>query len=138
MTTDLDKTACLIYNFITFKFNPILDNQVKNYIKITFLFCLFTSVIFGQAYFPAAYGEKWEERSPEEFNITRKKLDAAISFAIENEYKGAKDLRIAILKGFEREPYHQVLGPTKKRGGPTGLILKNGYVIVRWGNPKQL
>lgn len=138
MTTDLDKTACLIYNFITFKFNPILDNQVKNYIKITFLFCLFTSVIFGQAYFPAAYGEKWEERSPEEFNITRKKLDAAISFAIENEYKGAKDLRIAILKGFEREPYHQVLGPTKKRGGPTGLILKNGYVIARWGNPKRV
>ena len=52
---------------------------------------------------------------------------------IRDRYSGERDLRIAILKGFAREPYHQILGPTKKRGGPAGIILKNGYQIASWG-----
>jgi len=47
-------------------------------------------------------------------------------------------LRIAILKGFEKEPFHKILGPTKKRGGPAGMILKNGYVITSWGDTKRV
>ena len=29
-----------------------------------------------------------------------------VSFAKENEYSGGRDLRVAIVKGFAREPYH--------------------------------
>ena len=47
-------------------------------------------------------------------------------------------MRIAILKGFSREPYHQILGPTKKRGGPAGMILKDGYVVASWGETKRV
>ena len=61
-----------------------------------------------------------------------------LSFAEGNEYKGSRDLRIAILKGFEREPFHQILGPTKKRGGPAGIILKNGYMVAQWGDTKRV
>ena len=55
-----------------------------------------------------------------------------------NEYSGGRDLRVAILKGFAREPYHQILGPTKKRGGPAGMILKNGYQIASWGSVERV
>ena len=54
------------------------------------------------------------KKSLEYFKINIKKLNSAIDFAKENEYSGSKDLRIAIIKGFENEPYHKILGPTKK------------------------
>jgi CubicO group peptidase (beta-lactamase class C family) len=42
------------------------------------------------------------------------------------------------LKGFEKEPFHKILGPTKKRGGPAGMILKNGYIVAQWGDVKRV
>ena len=103
--------------------------QIKFSILL-FLFC--HSFSFSQSYFPSAR-EIWKTKSPKEFGIKTKTLNKAIDFALSNEYSGERDLRIAILKGFAREPYHQILGPTKKRGGPAGIILKNGYQIASWG-----
>ena len=88
-------------------------------------------------YFPPKASE-WETRKAVDFGLNQNKLDAAVSFAKENEYSGSKDLRIAILKGFAREPFHSLLGPTKKRGGPGGLILKNGYIIAEWGDTERV
>ncbi len=88
-------------------------------------------------YFPER-NEKWEEKAPKDFKIDAKDLQEAVAFAEKSEYAGARDLRIAILKGFEREPFHQILGPTKKRGGPAGMILKNGYIIAEWGDTKRV
>lgn len=67
-----------------------------------------------------------------------KALQEAVRFAENNEYSGSRDLRIAILKGFEREPYHQILGPTKKRGGPAGLILYKGHRVAEWGDVRRV
>lgn len=83
-------------------------------------------------YFPAK-GE-WQSKSPQELNLSPEMLQRAVEFAEANEYSGSQDLRIAILKGFKAEPYHDILGPTKKRGGPAGLVLKNGYIAAQWGN----
>lgn len=88
-------------------------------------------------YFPER-NATWQERSGSSFNLNEKKLGEAVNFAKNNEYKGSRDLRIAILKGFEREPFHQILGPTKKRGGPAGIILKNGYIVKKWGDIKRV
>ncbi len=87
-------------------------------------------------YFPE-YRAVWEEKEPKEFKIDETRLNEAVAFAEANEYSGSRDLRIAILKGFEREPFHKILGPTKKRGGPAGLILKNGYIIAKWGDTQR-
>ena len=87
-------------------------------------------------YFPER--GQWEARTPESTSISSAKLQEAIDFAEANEYSGSRDLRQAILKGFEREPFHKILGPTKKRGGPAGMILKNGYVIAQWGDTKRV
>ena len=88
-------------------------------------------------YFPNA-NAFWEQRAPKDFKIKDALLQDAIAFAEDNEYSGSRDLRIAIVKGFEREPFHKILGPTKKRGGPAGMILKNGYVVAQWGDTKRV
>lgn len=77
-------------------------------------------------------------RTPETFDINPKHLKDAVSFAEDNEYSGGRDLRVAIVKGFAREPCHQILGPSKKHDGPSGTILKNGYVIAQWGDTKRV
>lgn len=101
------------------------------------LFGMSTGIAQDNYYFPKKQVE-WEQRSPSEMNLNEIKLQEAIDFALENEYKGSRDLRIAILKGFEREPFHEILGPTKKRGGPAGMILKNGYIVKSWGDTKRV
>ncbi|MDT7828959.1 serine hydrolase [Pricia sp. S334] len=88
-------------------------------------------------YFPQRNAD-WEQRPPGDFKIDAEALENAVRFAETNEYSGSRDLRIAIVKGFEREPFHEILGPTKKRGGPAGIILKNGYVIAQWGDTKRV
>jgi CubicO group peptidase (beta-lactamase class C family) len=111
------------------------------YIKtLVFAILLFAvnPAIGQQTYYFPERNAKWQERPPSTYNFDEKKLNEAVDFAKSNEYSGSRDLRIAILKGFEREPFHQILGPTKKRGGPAGIILKNGYIVQKWGDIKRV
>lgn len=113
---------------------------MKNIYTLLFIYFLaFTGIVNAQQdyYFPER-NVLWQEKTPKEFNIDSKKLAEVIQFAESNEYSGSRDLRIAILKGFEREPFHDIFGPTKKRGGPAGIILKNGYIIAKWGDTKRV
>ena len=100
---------------------------------VTLLLMLSSVVVSQELYFPLR-GMDWAERNPESLGLNAALVDSAVQFALSNEYSGAKDLRLAILKGFEREPFHKILGPTKKRGGPAGLILKDGYIVAQWGD----
>ena len=111
---------------------------MKNLLVVIPLFFFINTHYAQKAYYFPKQNEVWKERSTLDFKIDIKSLDHAVAFAKSNEYSGSRDLRIAILKGFEKEPYHEILGPTKKRGGPAGMILKNGYVIARWGDTKRV
>ncbi|MEO0332719.1 MAG: serine hydrolase, partial [Bacteroidota bacterium] len=96
-------------------------------------FCLLTSSItFSWAqvkpYFPTV--QTWEIRSPQQVGLNAEQLQQAVDFAQTNEYEGDYDLEIAILKGFTREPYHEIKGPVKDRGKPAGVVLKNGYIVA--------
>lgn len=82
--------------------------------------------------------EAWEERTPNFYGIDKSQLDKAIAFAEANEYKGSRDLRVAILEGFQQEPYHKIMGPVKRRGGPAGMIIKKGYRIASWGDTRRV
>lgn len=107
--------------------------------KNIYILILFSSLLFfyeikaQEVYFPEA-GE-WQERSTSEFNLN---LSEAVEFAKANEYSESRDLRQAILKGFQQEPYHKLLGPTKRRGGPAGMVLKDGYIVAKWGDTKRV
>ena len=108
-------------------------NLIKLLLPIFFT-CLFLLNLPAQElYFPEK-GE-WEEKQASDYDLD---FSEVIKFASENEYSESKDLRQAILKGFEHEPYHEILGPTKRRGGPAGMILKDGYVIAQWGDTKRV
>ncbi|WP_299116225.1 serine hydrolase [uncultured Winogradskyella sp.] len=108
----------------------------KKGLLLVLLFC-FYCVSAQVEYFPKK-NEVWEEKAPADVDIDSEWLNDAVEFAKNNEYSGSRDLRIAILKGFAREPFHDILGPTKKRGGPAGLILKDGYVVAKWGDTKRV
>ena len=103
--------------------------------------CLFVyGLAFGQKntpYYPAK-GETWQKKSAKDAGMDENKLQQAVDFAIANEYSGSDDLRIATYEGFAREPYHEIAGPTKKRGGPAGMVIKNGYVVAQWGDIKRV
>ncbi len=104
--------------------------------KFLLLILFFVSNSFSQTTnFPS---EKWETKHPSEFGYNEKKINQAIDFVIKNQNPGNKDLRVEILKGFSSEPYHSILGPTKKRGETNGLIIKDGYIIASWGDTKRV
>lgn len=65
-------------------------------------------------------------------------LDSAVAFALRNESKTDDDLRIALMKAYAAEPNYRILGPTKDRGTPAGLIIKNGYIVAQWGDPNRV
>ena len=106
------------------------------------LYCLIgllsVNYIGAQEYYFPEKNEVWKQETAEKYAINKQKLNEAVEFAESNEYSGSRDLRIAILKGFEREPFHEILGPTKKREGPAGMILKNGYLVAFWGDTRRV
>ncbi len=107
---------------------------MKKYILSLLIPVVLVSGPLGYAqYFPPS-GRSWDGKTAQEAGLDQKAIDEAVQFAEENEYSGERDLRIAILKGFAREPFHEILGPTKKRGGPAGIILKDGFMIASWGD----
>jgi CubicO group peptidase (beta-lactamase class C family) len=110
---------------------------MKIFLKIVFVqLILCSSILAQEAYFPER-GE-WQEKKPSDLGVSSRNIDKIIKFAQENEYVGSTDLRIAIAEGFAQEPFHRIAGPTKKRGGPAGMIIKNGYVIGKWGDTQRV
>lgn len=102
-------------------------------LQLVLIACAFIAQpLCSQSYFPPR--GVWETRTPQSLGLNAEKLAEAVKYAKDNEYSGSRDLRVAIVEGFRREPFHQILGPTKKRGGPAGLILKNGYIVAQWGD----
>jgi len=110
---------------------------MRNCLTLLLLASTIITLAQDQYYFPER-NAMWKEKPAKDFKIDVKAINEAVAFASTNEYSGSRDLRVAILKGFEREPFHQILGPTKKRGGPAGMILKNGYIIAKWGDTKRV
>lgn len=86
-------------------------------------------------YFP---GKHWVHKEPHSLGFDSVKLKKAVQFALDNEWPGDKDLRIEILKAFAKEPFIKIIGPTKKRGGPAGVILRNGYITASWGDTERV
>ena len=103
---------------------------------LTFSFIVFFQLTYAQQlYFPDS---TWQTKKPSELKMNAALIDSAVSFAIRNETKTDYDLRIAILKAHANEPNYRIAGPTRERGKPAGIILKNGYIVAQWGNLKRV
>ena len=104
--------------------------------RLIFLLLLFSLNLFSQSlYFPKKI---WIEKTPNSQGLNNEKINEAIKFALDNENSVERDLRISIIKSFGREPNFEIKGPTKDRGAPNGLIIKNGYIIGKWGNTERV
>lgn len=107
--------------------------------SIRFLFLiLFLSLSFysrAQLYYPDTV---WLTKKPMELKLNAVLLDSAVQFAIRNESKVEKDLRIATLKAYAAEPGYKFFGPFKHRGKPAGVIIKNGYIVAQWGDVNRV
>lgn len=97
---------------------------------------LLSGAVVGQAvYYPDS---SWKSKTPAELGMNATVLDSAINFALVSENKVERDLRIANLKAYANEPDYKIVGPMKERGGPAGMVIRNGFIVAQWGDVNRV
>ena len=81
-------------------------------------------------YYPDA--DHWQNVDPAAAGFDPTRFAAALEFAASQEISASKDLTEMIPKG-ERHANDRQLGPLKDRSAAAGLVVKNGYLIGRFG-----
>ena len=87
-------------------------------------------------YFPAA-GE-WETMEPAQVGMDASLLEAAQQIHLDHQNMAPRDLALAHQRSFAREPFGEQVGPFKVRGEPTGVVIRNGYIVAEWGEPERV
>ena len=93
--------------------------------------------IAAEPYFPLR-GETWQQVDPGTVRMNASKVQAAVEYAQGNEFPAPRDLRVMNTERYQNEPNYRILGPVKNRPGPTGLIIRNGYIVASWGEPDRV
>ncbi len=108
---------------------------------------LFAGSAFAQDYVPPVGDEGWERRDPASLGFDETALEAAIAFAIDNETRHppeleaispARNLPVTVPLTWAFEPFSSPVGPLEARGEPSGVILRNGYIVAEWGEPARV
>ena len=84
------------------------------------------------SYFPRP-GDDWEHRSAVDVGMDSLLLVEAVSFAIENEPDTPRDLESWMRSRVGDDPYGELIGDLKPRGGPNGLVLRQRLHNRRMG-----
>ncbi len=106
------------------------------------LFIVITSPSYSQKKKPVSLAyyfpdKEWLHKKPEEVGMDAAGIKEAVEFAIAHETKSPRSMEENHYRTFGREPFGDAIGPMKDRGAPTGIIIKNGYVIAEWGEPMR-
>ncbi|HEU0012727.1 MAG TPA: serine hydrolase [Longimicrobium sp.] len=91
----------------------------------------------GAAYYPDR-GDAWERRAARQVGMDSARVAEAVAFAVASESRAPRDLELAHYQTFGREPFGEAVGPFAERGDPTGIILRNGYIVAEWGDPHRV
>ena len=88
---------------------------------------------------PAGYaprpGEPWVRRDPEELGMDPYLLGEAVEYALAHETTEIPEDPGAYLRErFQGLPDQEIVGPTVHRGGVSGIVLKDGYIVAEWGD----
>jgi CubicO group peptidase (beta-lactamase class C family) len=88
-------------------------------------------------YFPERFD--WQHKRPEEVGMDSAKLDEAVKLAIADESTASKDMKIYLATTFgAHEPFDTPIGRIKDRGPANGIIIRHGYIVAEWGDPKRV
>lgn len=87
---------------------------------------------------PYVPGATWEMRRPAQVGMDSAGVAQAVQFAKERESRAPRDLEEAHYQSFGREPFGNAVGPFKPRGDPSGVIVRNGYIVAAWGEPERV
>jgi CubicO group peptidase (beta-lactamase class C family) len=83
-------------------------------------------------------GAGWARRAPREVGMDSARLASAVAFAVQRESRAPRDLAVAHVQSFGREPFGEATGPFKARGAPTGVIVRHGWIVAEWGEPERV
>lgn len=87
-------------------------------------------------------GQAWETVDAVAAGFDPGRLAAALAFAETHETAWPYDLEKAGntpgMTQIETEPWNEILGPLKPRGGPNGLVLRGGRIAAKWGDPSRV
>lgn len=75
---------------------------------------------------------EWERRDAASLGVNQAKLDEAVQFAKDNEINWPVDPSQGSV-GMDAPEWAAKLGPYKDRGGPAGVVVKDGYIVADWG-----
>ncbi|MDP6667702.1 MAG: serine hydrolase [Dehalococcoidia bacterium] len=79
----------------------------------------------------------WERRDATALGMDQATLNAAVQFAIDNEISWPYDLSNASVVQ-DAPQWAAKLGPFKDRGGPAGVVVKDGYIAAEWGDVERV
>jgi CubicO group peptidase (beta-lactamase class C family) len=89
------------------------------------------------SYFPDRFD--WQHKKPEELGMDAGRLDDAVKHAISSENPATKELTLYLATTMgATEPFDTPIGPVKVRGAANGIILRHGYIVAEWGDPKRV
>jgi CubicO group peptidase (beta-lactamase class C family) len=89
-------------------------------------------------YFPSA-GGPWQRASPAELDLDTAALTSAVSFIERHPTPWDHDLHKVISSGlFEEGSWSEIIGPTRPRGEPNGLVLRHGMIAAHWGDTRRV
>jgi CubicO group peptidase (beta-lactamase class C family) len=83
----------------------------------------------------------WQDAEPQALGFDPGALAAAAAFAMEAETPWPRDLSSGLNAdpaSNEPAPWNEVLGPTRDRGAPNGLLIRHGQCVARWGDTTRV
>lgn len=81
----------------------------------------------------------WETIEPQVAGFDAGRLQAAVDYARSQAVTKPADLHEVITAHFgPREPGFRILGPTGTRAGDSGMILRHGRIVARWGDTRRV
>jgi len=80
----------------------------------------------------------WATRPPPAVRMDSIELAAAVAYALAHETPFLRDLHEQIRRNVANEPFPDVLGPIRDRGGPAGVVVRSGYIAAQWGDVERV
>ncbi|MGY9055759.1 MAG: serine hydrolase domain-containing protein [Alphaproteobacteria bacterium] len=88
------------------------------------------------SYFPPFGDDAWARTTPQEAGLSAEGVADAIAHAQAHETPWVTNLSEHLNAGhFEPPPWNEIIGPTRGRGGPSGVIIAGGKIAAEWGTP---